>query len=80
MRVLPLPASARAEQPLIDVPPSVKLTLPVGAEPVTLAVKVTLAPDDAGFSELASDVVVAADPTTCAKDELLDPALFALPP
>ena len=34
----------------------------------------------AGLSELASDVVVAADPTTCAKGALLDPALLALPP
>ncbi len=62
VRMLPLPASATAEQPAIDAPPSVKLTLPVGAVPVTVAVNVTLAPDVDGFSELTSVVVVGARP------------------
>ena len=57
VRVLPLPASATAAQPAIDVAPSLKLTVPVGAVPVTVAVNVTLAPDVDGFSELASVVV-----------------------
>jgi hypothetical protein len=39
-------------------PPSVKFTLPVGAAPVTDAVKVTLAPTVEGFAELDSVVVV----------------------
>ena len=37
-----------------------KLTLPVGFVPVTVAVKVTEAPNGAGLPELASVVVVAA--------------------
>ena len=43
------------------------MTLPVGALPVTVAVKVTLTPDVDGFSELANVVVVAApaDVETC---------------
>lgn len=40
------------------MPPSVKLTVPVGALPVTLAVKVTLAPSADGLAELTSVVVV----------------------
>ena len=40
----------------IDVPPSLKFTLPVGALPVTVAVNVTLAPAVDGLSELASVV------------------------
>ena len=79
VRVLPLPVNATAEHPVIDVPPSVKLTLPVGATPVTDAVNVTLAPDNDGFAELAS-VVVVADLTTCDKTLLLDARLLALPP
>jgi hypothetical protein len=59
---LPLPASATAEHPESDVPPSVKLTLPVGLVPVTVAVKVTLAPTVEGLAELASVVVVAVPP------------------
>ena len=56
VRVLPVPERVRAEQPLIELPPSRKSTVPVGADPVTLAVKVTLAPCEAGLSELASEV------------------------
>ena len=62
VRALPLPVSAIAEQPASDVAPSLKLTLPVGAIPVTDAVNVTLAPDVDGFSELIKVVVVAAPP------------------
>ena len=78
VRVLPLPASATAEQPAIDTPPLVKLTLPVGAKPVTEAVNVTLAPTADGFAELAS-VVVDADFTTCDSAELADGTLPASP-
>ena len=41
VRVLPVPDRVRAEHPLIDVPPSRKLTVPVGADPATEAVNVT---------------------------------------
>ena len=38
VRTLPEPVKVTAEQPAIDVPPSLKFTLPVGAAPVTVAV------------------------------------------
>ena len=78
VRVLPLPASATAEHPAIDTPPLVKLTLPVGAVAVTVAVNVTLAPDVDGLRELASVVVLAAL-TTCDSVLLVDAALPASP-
>ena len=56
--LLPLPTSATAEQPLIEVAPSLKLTLPVGLLPTTVAVKVTVAPAVDGLAELARVVVV----------------------
>ncbi len=80
VRALPVPASATAEQPAIDVPPSLKFTVPVGAAPVTVAVKVTLAPTVDGLSELASVVEVTPWFTTCDKGPLLDPTLPASPP
>ena len=43
---------------MIVLPPSVKATLPVGALPVTVAVKVTLAPTSDGLAELARAVVL----------------------
>jgi hypothetical protein len=43
-------ASAAAEQPLRAVPFAVKPTVPVGASPVTLAVKVTDWPSVDGFA------------------------------
>ncbi len=43
------------------LPSEVKLTVPVGAAPLTVAVKVTLTPTLAGLSELASVVVVGDD-------------------
>ena len=80
VRVLPVPESVRAEQPLIDEPPAVKFTLPVGMEPVTVAVNVTVAPSDEGLSELASDVLVATNPTTCETALLLEVPLLPSPP
>src|SRR5260370_926386 len=59
VRLLPLPLSAAAEHPPIDAPPSRKLTVPVAELPVTVAVKVTLAPTADGLAELDSVVVVA---------------------
>ncbi len=55
-----MPASATALQPASELAPSLKLTLPVGLLPATVAVKVTLAPTADGLFELASDVVVGA--------------------
>src|ERR1700675_109178 len=62
VRVLPAPLTADVAQPEIEIPPSWKLTLPVGAVPVTVAVNVTLAPDVDGLSELVSPVVVGGKP------------------
>src|SRR6202171_577357 len=59
---LPAPPNATAPQPLMVLPPSVKFTLPVGAVPVTDAVKVTPAATVEGFTALASEVVVAVPP------------------
>ena len=44
------------------MPLSVKLTVPVGAVPVTVAVKVTLAPEMEGLESLTSVVVLGAPP------------------
>jgi hypothetical protein len=81
VRVLPLPPTATAAQPAIDVAPSLKLTVPVGALPLTVAVKVTFVPTVEGFAELLSAVVVAAPPllTTCEKIVLVEPLLVASP-
>ncbi len=51
--LLPLPVSAIALQPLMELAPSLKLTLPVGLLPATVAVNVTLVPTVDGFFELA---------------------------
>jgi hypothetical protein len=79
VRLLPLPASATALQPAIEAPPSLKLMLPVGAMPTTVAVKVTLAPNVDGFFELATVVVLDALLTTCESTALLE-ALLPAPP
>ena len=64
VRELPMPLTADAAQPLIEVPPSLKFTLPVGAVPTTVAVKVTLVPTVDGLTELASVVVAVVGLTT----------------
>jgi hypothetical protein len=81
LRVLPEPVKVTAEQPAIDVPPSLKFTLPVGALPITVAVNETLVPTIDGLSELVSVVVLAILPwfTTCDNGPLLDAALAASP-
>ena len=71
--------SATALQPLSVVPSAVKATLPVGALPVTVAVKVTFAPTAAGLAELARLVVLTVL-TTCDKAALPEPLLPASPP
>ena len=80
VRLLPDPLSATVAQPEIELPPSVKLTLPVGAKPLTVAVKVTPAPTVEGLSELASAVLLVALLTTCDSVALVEPLLFASPP
>ena len=78
--VLPEPLNATAAHPVIDVPPSRKLTLPVGELPVTVAVIVTLAPKTDGLTELDSAVVVPIKPlTTCDNAVMLEPAFVASP-
>ena len=49
---------ATAPQPEMALPPSLNATLPVGAAPFTVAVKVTFAPTVDGVPEVASAVVV----------------------
>ena len=72
---------ATALQPLSVVPSAVKATLPVGALPVTVAVKVTFAPTADGLAELARPVVLAVLlPTTCDKAALVELLLPASPP
>ena len=79
VRILPLPPRATAEQPLIEVPPLVKFTAPVGARPLTVAVNVTLTPNTEGFAELARPVVVV-DLTDCGTAVLVEPELPPSPP
>src|SRR5437762_4217079 len=62
VRLLPLPAKATAEQPLIELGPSLKSADPVVLVPLAVAVSVTLVPTVDGFAELASVVVVGAPP------------------
>ena len=71
--------SATAPQPVIVLPPSVKATLPVGALPVTVAVKLTLAPTSDGLAELDNEVPLGAVLTTCARVVLVEPLLAASP-
>src|SRR6266567_4466739 len=79
---LAVPAgSPTAPQPLMVVPSAVKPTLPVGALPVTVAVKVTLTATEDGLSELASPAVLTTLLlTTCDKVLLVEPLLAASPP
>lgn len=80
VRTFPLPDRATAEQPPIDVAPSLKLTVPVGLLPVTVAVKVTPVPTMDGVSEVARLVLVPPLLTTCDRVALLEAALLASPP
>ena len=78
--LLALPAgSATALQPLSVVPSAVKPTLPVGAVPVTVAVKVTLAPTTDGLAELATAAVLVALLTVCDSALLVEALLPASP-
>ena len=60
LRILPEPASATAEQAAIEAAPFLKFTVPVGAVPLTVAVKVTLVPKVDGVNELPIPVVLVA--------------------
>jgi hypothetical protein len=79
VRELPVPVTATAPQPVIVVPPSVKFTAPVGATPLTVAVRVRLVPAVDGLWELTKVVVEPGLLTTCDSGALLD-AAFALSP
>ena len=79
VRVLPAPVSATAPQAPMVAPPSENAMVPVGATPVTVAVKVTLTPAFAGLAELAKPVVEATLFTTCERVALVDAALPASP-
>ena len=76
----PDPVSATAEQPLIEFAPSLKLTVPVGALPLTVAVKVTVVPAVDGVSEVPMPVVLVALLTVCESAVLVEPAFLASPP
>ena len=80
VRVLPVPDKATAAQPVIELPPSVKLTLPVGLKPVTEAVKVTGEANGAGLAEVERVVALVALLITCDSVALVAPVLFASPP
>ena len=78
--LLALPAgSTTALQPLSVVPSALNTTVPVGAVPVTVAVKVTLAPATDGLAELATAVPLPAALTTCANAGLVEPLLLLSP-
>jgi hypothetical protein len=80
VRVLPEPVSAAAEQPEMDVDPSLKFTVPVGEVPLTVAVKVTLLPTVEGVSDVAMLVVLPEALTACDRAALFAPVLEASPP
>src|SRR6266446_3557857 len=79
--VLALPVgSANARQPLSVAPSAVKATLPVGALPITVAVKRTLLRTSDGLAELARPVVLAVLLSTCSRMAPAEPALVESPP
>jgi hypothetical protein len=78
--LLPLPVSATALQPPIELAPSLKLTLPVGLLPVTVAVNVMLVPNVDGFFELARVVALPPPLVTTCDSVLLDGTLATSPP
>jgi hypothetical protein len=79
LRILPEPVSATAVQPAIEVVPSKKFTVPVGATPLTVAVKVTLVPAVDGVNELPIPVVLVALLTVWESAVLLDVTFAASP-
>ena len=79
VRVLPLPLNVAVLHPLIEEPPSRKFTLPLGALPLTVAVKVTMAPWVDGVCDVAAPVVLDALLTVCDSVALAELALVASP-
>ena len=79
VRVSPLPARSAAVQPLIETVPSLKVTVPVGATPLTVAVKVTLEPTTIGVADVTTLAAVTALLIVCVRVELVD-ALFDASP
>jgi len=79
VRALPEPLTTAAEQPAIDVEPSLKFTVPVGDVPVTVAVNVTLLPTVEGVSDVAIPVLLPVPLTVCDSVALLDPVFPASP-
>ena len=79
VRILPEPVNAAAAQPAIEVAPSLKFAVPVGAVPLTVAVKVTLVPAVEGVNELPIPVVLVAPLTVWESAALLDVAFAASP-
>ena len=79
VRMLPEPVSATAEHEAIEVAPSLKFTVPVGALPLTVAVKVTLVPKVDGVNELPIPVVLVTLLTVWESAALLDVAFAASP-
>ena len=75
------PGSATAAQPVSVVPSALNPTLPLGALPLTVAVKVTFVPTSAGLAELVSVVLLVVVPLliTCDSAALAEP-LFAASP
>ena len=71
--------SATALQPLSVAPSALNATVPVGAMPVTVAVKVTLPPTIDGLAELATAAPLTAGLTTCANVALVEPLLLPSP-
>src|SRR6266545_3936619 len=78
--MLPLPFNTAAAQPMIVVPPSRKFTVPVGAVPLTVPVRVTVVAALVGVSEVPIPVVLVTLLTVCESAVLLDGAFVASPP
>jgi hypothetical protein len=77
--VSPEPLKDTVAHPVIDVPPSRKLMVPVGALPLIVAVKVTLCPSTEGLAELDNVVLVAVPLTVCVSAALVEALLTESP-
>ena len=78
VREFPAPVIGAVAQVAIEVPPSLKLTLPVGALPTTVAVKVTTLPRLVGVSDVTT-LVVLFTLTSCESAGLLETPLEGSP-
>jgi hypothetical protein len=66
-------ATVTAEHPVIDVPPTVKLTVPVGLVPLIFAKMETPAPVPGSRVDALSDVVDGVDPAAPAGEDITAP-------